>query len=46
MSLRSYSEDEILTRLGISPTDTELIKAVSRQLEISEGHGLVQFTEG
>ena len=40
----TYSEDEILARLGISPTDTELIKAVSRQLEILEGYGLVQFT--
>jgi len=40
----TYSEDEILARLGISPTDTELIKAVSRQLEILERYGLVQFT--
>jgi len=40
----TYSEDEILARLGISPTDTELIKVVSRQLEILEGYGLVQFT--
>jgi len=40
----TYTEDEILARLGISSTDTELIKAVSRQLEILERYGLVQFT--
>jgi predicted RNase H-like nuclease (RuvC/YqgF family) len=40
----TYSEDEILARLGIDPFDTELVKAVSRQLEILEDYDLVEFT--
>lgn len=40
----TYSDDEILGKLGISPTDTELIRAVNRQLEILESYGLIQFT--
>lgn len=40
----TYGEEEILARLGISPADTDLIKAVSKQLEALESYGLVEFT--
>jgi hypothetical protein len=37
------SDDEILSRLNISPTDTDLVKAVSGQLQVLESYGLVEF---
>ena len=40
----TISEDEILARLGIDPADVELVKAVSRQLEVLERYDLVEFT--
>ncbi len=38
------SDDEILSRLNISPTDTDMVKAVSSQLQILESYGVVEFT--
>jgi len=32
----SFSEEEILDRLGVDPSETEYVKAISRQLEILE----------
>lgn len=40
------SSDEIIARLGLKPTETEAIKAVSQQLEGLEGYGLVKLTKG
>ncbi len=37
------SDDEILSRLNISPTDTDMVKAVSGQLQALESYGLVEF---
>lgn len=34
--------DEILSRLGIDPSEQEAVKAVSKQLENLEGYGLVK----
>ena len=39
-----FSEEEILDRLGIDPSETDYVKAVSKQLEILEEYGLVEFT--
>lgn len=36
--------DEILERLGIEPSEADLVKAVSRQLEGLEAYGLVKAT--
>jgi hypothetical protein len=35
------SSDELLSRLRIDPTETELVKAIAKQLEHLEGYGLV-----
>ena len=40
----TLSDEEILSSLNIDPADTEVIKAVSRQLEALEAYGLVEFT--
>jgi len=40
---RSYSDDEILAGMSIDPSDSELVKAVSRQLEALEAYGLVEY---
>lgn len=40
----SLSEEEILDRLGVDPSETDYVKAISRQLEILEEYGLVEFT--
>jgi len=40
----SHSDDEILSHLNIEPTDSELVAALSRQLEALEDYGLVEFT--
>jgi len=37
------SDDEILARLNISPTDTDMVKAISNQLQTLESYGLVEF---
>jgi len=39
-----FSEEEILDRLGVDPSETEYVKAISKQLEILEEYGLVEFT--
>jgi len=40
----TYSGDEILSRLNINPADTDLVKAVNKQLEILESYGLVEYS--
>jgi hypothetical protein len=39
---RLVTSEEVLSRLGIRPSDREAIKAISRQLELLEGYGLVR----
>lgn len=39
----SYSGEEILTRLSIDSSETEIIKAVNKQLELLESYGLVEY---
>ncbi|MEM2169590.1 MAG: hypothetical protein QXH97_05745 [Candidatus Bathyarchaeia archaeon] len=39
-----YSDEEILARLNIDPSNADLVKAVSKQLELLEEYGLVEFT--
>ena len=39
----SYSGDEILSHLNINSSDTDLIKAVNKQLEVLESYGLVEY---
>ncbi|MHA2408124.1 MAG: hypothetical protein ACXACA_07115 [Candidatus Ranarchaeia archaeon] len=39
----SYSGEEILTKLSINPSNTDLVKAVNKQLEVLEKYGLVQY---
>jgi hypothetical protein len=39
----SYSADDILIHLNINPSDTELVKAVNKQLEILENYGLLAY---
>jgi hypothetical protein len=39
----SYSGDEILSHLNINPSDTDLVKAVNKQLEVLESYGLVEY---
>ena len=36
------SSEELLSRLGINPSEHEAVKAISKQLEILESYGLVQ----
>jgi hypothetical protein len=40
----THSSEELLSRLGIKPTEQEAIKAVSVQLENLQGYGLVRST--
>ncbi len=40
----TLSEQEILEQLNIDPSDSELVKSISKQLEILEDYGLVEFT--
>ena len=39
----AYSGDDILSHLGISPSDVDLMKAVNQQLEALENYGLVEY---
>jgi predicted transcriptional regulator len=39
----SYSGEEILSRLGIDSSATNLVKAINKQLELLENYGLVQY---
>ena len=38
-----YSQEEILIHLNIDPSDTDLVKAVNKQLEALEGYGLLEY---
>ncbi len=40
----TYSEKEILANFNIEPSDVDLVKAVSKQLEALESYDLVEFT--
>jgi len=40
----TLSDEKILSSLNIDPADTDLVKAVSKQLETLEAYGLVEFT--
>jgi hypothetical protein len=40
----SLSNEEILERLDIEPGDTEMVRAVGKQLEALEGYGLVEYS--
>jgi hypothetical protein len=40
---RSYSAEEILIRLGVDHSNTDLVKAISNQLEVLEDYGLVAY---
>lgn len=39
----SYTGGELLAHLDIDPSDSELVKAVNKQLEILENYGLVEY---
>jgi predicted RNase H-like nuclease (RuvC/YqgF family) len=39
----TYTGEALLAHLNIDPSDTELVKAVNKQLEILENYGLVQY---
>jgi bacterioferritin (cytochrome b1) len=39
----SYTQEEILARLNVDPSESELVKAVSKQLEVLEGYGLLEY---
>ena len=41
---RVVSSNEILSRLRIDPSEQEVVKAVSKQLENLEGYGLIQLS--
>lgn len=40
----TYSDSDILANLNIDPTDVDLVRAVSRQLQALESYGLIGFT--
>jgi len=39
----TYTGDAILAHLNVDPSDTDLVKAVNKQLEILEKYGLVEY---
>ena len=39
----SYTEEQIMADLNIDPSDSSLVKAVSKQLEALEGYGLLEY---
>jgi len=39
----SYTQEQILAHLNIDPSDSDLVKAVSKQLEALEGYGLLEY---
>jgi len=39
----AYGDEEILSHLDIEPSDTELVKALGKQLEALEAYGLVEY---
>ncbi|MDG6978790.1 MAG: hypothetical protein JRN58_06890 [Nitrososphaerota archaeon] len=40
----SHSQEELLAHLDVDPADTEMIKAVSTELEALEGYSLVEYS--
>ena len=40
----AYTDNEILSALNIEPTDSDLVKAVTKQLEVLEAYGLVEYS--
>jgi hypothetical protein len=40
----SYNGQEILSKLGVDPSDSNMISAVNGQLEALEGYGLVEYS--
>jgi hypothetical protein len=41
---KSLTGDEILSHLNIYPSNTDLVKAISKQLEVLENYGLIEYT--
>jgi len=39
----SCTQEEILSHLNIDPSDKDLVKAISKQLEALEGYGLLEY---
>lgn len=39
----SYTQEQILANLNIDASDSDLVKAVSKQLEALEGYGLLEY---
>jgi len=39
----SYTQEDILSHLNIDPSESDLVKAVSKQLEALEGYGLLEY---
>ena len=39
----SYTQEDILAHLNIDPSDTNLVKAASKQLEVLESYGLLEY---
>jgi predicted RNase H-like nuclease (RuvC/YqgF family) len=39
----SYTQKHILSHLNVDPSDTNLVKALSKQLEALEAYGLVEY---
>jgi len=39
----SYTQEDILVHLNIDPSDSDLVKAVTKQLEALEGYGLLEY---
>jgi hypothetical protein len=39
----SYSQEEILAHLNVDLSESDLVKAISRQLEALEGYGLLEY---
>jgi len=39
----SYTQEQILAHLNIDPSDSDLVKAVSKQLEALESYGLLEY---
>jgi len=39
----SYTQEQILAHLNIDPSDSDLVKAMSKQLEALEGYGLLEY---
>jgi len=40
----SYNDEEILSRLGIEPSNTDLVRGISKQLEALEAYDLVEYS--